>query len=70
MTTFVVENGVAEIGVVDEMLIDLIKNNSNEMGNIHNDKSEHCDAVYDSHNFVGIDFSVDNTEKIVYLYDF
>ena len=68
--TFVIENRVTEIWVIDEMLIDLIKNNSNEMRNIHNDKSKHSDSIDNSHNFIGIDFGIDNTEKIINLYDF
>ena len=51
------------------MLIDLIKNNSNEMGNIHDDESEHGDSIDNPHNFICVDLGIDNTEETVHLYD-
>ena len=51
------------------MLIDLIKNNSNEMRNIHDDKSEHGDSIDNPHNFICVDLGIDNTEETVHLYD-
>ena len=67
--TLIVEDGITKIGVVDEMLVDLIKNNSNEMRNIHNDESEHGDSIDNPHNFIGVDLGIDHTEETIYLND-
>ena len=67
--TLIVEDGITKIGVVDEMLVDLIKNNSNEMRNIHDDESEHGDSIDNPHKFIGVDLGIDNTEETVHLND-
>ena len=39
------------------------------MRNIHDDESEHGNAIDNPHNFIGVDLRINNTEKTIHLYD-
>ena len=53
--------------LIEEGLIEVVEDDGEEVGEVHNDENQNGDAVDDPQRFGGVDLGIDDAEETVHL---